>query len=157
MISKIIFRAKNKDIIANLNEAANRITEQEEIINQLREKIEGEKEILMEEIKEDYKKLEEIKESYRKYFSLAPFHLTKEELIDLNHFRNKHQSAKEERDEEDFRYCSYVNDYQSQITFHYIPSIYSHKVIVECPYCHTKRELGTGTDVLEEMENKDDK
>ena len=40
MINKVIFHAKNTDIIANLNEAANRITEQEEIINHLREKIE---------------------------------------------------------------------------------------------------------------------
>ena len=149
MIDKIIFHKKNTDIIANLNEAANRIAEQEEIINHLREKIEGEKEVLMEEIKEDYKRLEEINESYRKYFNLAPFHLTKEELIDLNHFRNKHQSAREECDEEDF--C-YIDAYQSQITFHYIPLKYSHKVIVECPYCHTKRELGTGRDELAERE-----
>ena len=42
MINKVIFHSKNTDIIANLNEAANRITEQEEIINHLREKIERE-------------------------------------------------------------------------------------------------------------------
>lgn len=148
MIDKMIFRANNTDIIAHLNEAANRITEQEEIINLLREKIEGEKEVLMEEIKEDYKRLEELNESYRKYFNLAPFHLTKEERIDLNRFCNGHQSVREE----DFYCCSYVIGYQSRITFHYIPSIYSHKVIVECPRCHTKRELGTGKDELAERD-----
>ena len=37
------------------------------------------------------------------------------------------------------------------------------KVIVECPYCHTKRELGSGTDIFAEddssrnMENENAK
>ena len=60
MINKVIFHAKNTDIIAHLNEAANRITEQEEVINHLREKIEGEKEILKDELMVDYHQMEEI-------------------------------------------------------------------------------------------------
>ena len=36
------------------------------------------------------------------------------------------------------------------VIYHYTPLMYSHKVTVECPYCHTKRELGSGTDILAE-------
>ena len=153
MISKVIFHAKNTDIIAHLNEAANRISEQEEIINRLREKIEGEKEVLKGELGVDYNKMEEIKDRYIQYYRLAPFHLKESELSDLNDFRNYHQSSREEPDEEGYHYCSEAWGFQSQIIYHYIPSKYSHKIIVECPYCHTKRELGSGTDVLEEREN----
>lgn len=153
MISKIIFHAKNTDIIANLNEAANRITEQEEIINRLQEKIEGEKEVLKEELEVDYNKMEEVKDRYIQYYRLAPFHLTESELSDLNDFRDYHQSSREEPDEEGYRYCREALGFQSRLIYHYIPSMYSHKVIVECPYCHTKRKLGSGTDNLEEREN----
>lgn len=153
MISKIIFHAKNTDIVTNLNEAANRITEQEEIINHLREKIEGEKEVLKKELEVDYNQMEEVKDRYIEYYRLAPFHLTEGELSDLNDFRDYHQSSREEYDEDGFRYCRHANGFQSRVTFHYVPSKYSHKVIVECPYCHTQRELGSGTDVLEEREN----
>lgn len=153
MISKIIFHAKNTDIIANLNEAANRITEQEEIINHLREKIEGEKEVLKGELEVDYNKMEEVKDRYIEYYRLAPFHLTEGELSDLNDFRDYHQSSREEYDEDGFRYCRHADGFRSRVTFHFVPSKYSHNVIVECPYCHTQRELGSGTDVLEEREN----
>lgn len=153
MISKIIFHAKNTDIIANLNEAANRITEQEEIINHLREKLEGEKEVLKGELEVDYNKMEEVKDRYIQYYRLAPFHLTEAELSDLNEFRDYHESSREEPDEEGYRFCRRAIGFKMPITFHYIPSMYSHKVIAECPYCHTQRELGSGTDVLEEREN----
>ncbi len=153
MISKIIFHAKNTDIIANLNEAANRITEQEEIINHLREKIEGEKEVLKKELEVDYNQMEEVKDRYVQYYRLAPFHLTEAELSDLNEFRDYHESSREEPDDEGYRLCRRAIGFRMPITFHYIPSMYSHKVIVECPYCHTQRELGSGTDVLEEREN----
>ena len=163
MISKVTFHAKNADIINSLNEAANRITEQEEIINHLREKTEGEKEILKGELEVDYNKMEEIKDRYIQYYRLAPFHLKESELSDLNDFRDYHQSSREKSDEEGYRFCRRALGFQSQIIYHYIPSMYSHKVIVECPYCHTKRELGSGTDMLVEddlprnMENKNAK
>lgn len=153
MISKIIFHAKNTDIIAHLNEAANRITEQEEIINCLREKIEGEKEVLKKELEVDYNKMEEVKNRYIQYYHLAPFHLKESELSDLNDFQDYHQSSREEPDEEGYRYCREALGFQSRLIYHYIPSMYSHKVVVECPYCHTKRELGSGTDILDEREN----
>lgn len=153
MISKIIFHAKNTDIIAHLNEAINRITEQEEIINHLREKLEGEKEVLKGELEVDYNQMEEVKDRYIQYYRLAPFHLTEAELSDLNEFRDYHESSREESDEEGYRFCRRAIGFRMPITFHYIPSMYSHKVIAECPYCHTQRELGSGTDVLEEREN----
>jgi hypothetical protein len=153
MISKIIFHAKNTDIVANLNEAANRITEQEEIINHLREKLEGEKEVLKGELEVDYKQMEEVKDRYIQYYSLAPFHLTEIELSDLNEFRDYHESSREEPDEEGYRFCRRATGFRMPIIYHYVPSMYSHKVTVECPYCHTQRELGSGTDVLEEREN----
>ena len=153
MISKIIFHAKNTDIIAHLNEAINRITEQEEIIDNLREKIEGEKEVLKKELEVDYNRMEEVKDRYIQYYHLAPFHLKETELSDLNDFRDYHQSSREEPNEEGYRFCCKAIGFRMPITFHYIPSMYSHKIIVECPYCHTKRELGSGTDVLEEREN----
>ena len=153
MLNKIIFHAKNTDIIANLKEAAARIEEQEEIINHLREKIEGEKEVLKGELEVDYNKMEEVKDRYIEYYRLAPFHLTEGELSDLNDFRDYHQSSREEYDEDGFRYCRHTYGFRSRVTFHYVPSMYSHKVIVECPYCHTQRELGSGIDILEEREN----
>lgn len=106
MIGKIIFHTKNTDIITNLNEAANRITEQEEIINHLREKIEGEKEALKGELEVDCKKIEEIKDRYIEYYYLAPFHLTESEQSDLNDFRDYHQSSREEPDEEGHRFAA---------------------------------------------------
>ena len=152
MINKIIFHAKNTDIITHLNEAISRIEEQEEIINHLREKIEGEKEILKEELEVDYNQMEEIKDRYIQYYHLAPFHLTEEELSDLNDFRDYHQSSWEEPDEEGRRFCSEALGFQMSLIFHYIPYKYSHRIAVECPYCHTKRELSSGIDILEERE-----
>lgn len=152
MISKIIYHAKNTDIIAHLKEAAARIEEQEEIINRLREKIEGEKEVLKGELEVDYKRMEEVRDRYVEYYRLAPFHLTEAELSDLNDFRDNHQSSREEYDEDGYRFCRHANGFRSRVTFHYVPFMYSHKVVVECPYCHTKRELGTGSDELEERE-----
>ena len=95
----------------------------------------------------------EVKDRYIQYYRLAPFHLTEAELSDLNEFRDYHESSREEPDEEGYRFCRRAIGFRMPITFHYIPSMYSHKVIVECPYCHTQRELGSGTDVLEEREN----
>ena len=152
MISKILFHAKNNDVIAHLKEAISRIEEQEEIINHLQEKIEGEKEVLKGELEVDYKRMEEVRDKYIKYYRLAPFHLTEKKLSDLNDFRDNHQSSIEEYDEDGFRYCRHADGFMSRVIFHYIPSMHSHKVIVECPYCHTKRELGTGSDELEERE-----
>ena len=152
MINKIIFHAKNTDIITHLNEAISRIEEQEEIINHLREKLEGEKEVLKGELEVDYNKMEEIKDRYIQYYRLAPFHLKESELSDLNDFRDYHQSSREKPDKEGYRLCRKAIGFRMPITFHYIPSMYSHKIIVECPYCHTKRELGTGRDELEERE-----
>lgn len=152
MISKIIYHAKNTDIIAHLNEAISRIEEQEEIINHLREKIEGEKEVLKEELEVDYKRMEEVRDRYIGYYHLAPFHLTEAELSDLNEFRDYHESSREEPDEEGYRFCRRAIGFRMPVTFHYVPSMYSHKMVVECPYCHTKRELGTGSDELEERE-----
>lgn len=143
---------KNADIITHLNEAANRITEQEKIINHLQEKIEGEKEALKEELEVDYNKMEEIKDRYIQYYRLAPFHLKESELSDLNDFRDYHQSSREEPDEEDRRFCRVTDGFLMPVIYHYTPSMYSHKVTVECPYCHTKRELGTGNDELCEYE-----
>jgi len=154
MIGKVIFHAKNTDIIAHLNEAANRITEQEEIINHLREKIEGEKEVLKEELEVDYNKMEEIKDRYIQYYRLAPFHLIEAELSDLNEFRDYHQSSREEPDEEGYRFCRRADGFRMPIIYHYTPSMYSHKVTVECPYCHTKRELGSGKDILADLPKK---
>ena len=151
MISKIIFHAKNTDIIANLNEAANRITEQEEIINHLREKLEGEKEVLKGELEVDYNQMEEVKDRYIQYYRLAPFHLTEAELSDLNEFRDYHESSREEPDEEGYRICRRAIGFRMPVIYHYVPSMYSHKVTVECPYCHTKRELGSGKDILTDL------
>ena len=121
MIGKVIFHAKNTDIIAHLNEAANRITEQEEIINHLREKIEGEKEVLKEELEVDYNKMEEVKDRYIQYYRLAPFHLTESELSDLNDFRDYHQSSREKLDEEGYRFCRRADSFRMSIIYHILP------------------------------------
>ena len=155
MISKVTFHAKNADIIDHLNEAANRIAEQEEIINHLREKIEGEKEILKEELMVDYHQMEEIKNRYIQYYKLAPFHfIDEEELRDYNDFQDNHQSSREEPNKNGDRTCRRADGFRSHIIFYYTPSMYHrNNIIVECPYCHTKRKLGTGVGILEGREN----
>lgn len=150
----IRFFPSNKEIINGLKRAIDKIDEQEEIINHLREKIEGEKEVLKEELEVDYNKMEEIKDRYIQYYRLAPFHLTETELSDLNDFRDYHQSSREEPDEEGYRFCRRADGFQMPVIYHYIPAMYSHKVIVECPYCHTKRELGSGKDILADLPKK---
>ena len=144
----------NKDIILGLEEAIERIQEQEKSNERLRNKLKDKKEILKDELMVDYHQMEEIKNRYIQYYKLAPFHfIDEEELRDYNDFLDNHQSSREEPDENGDRTCRRADGFRSQITFHYTPWMYHHNnIIVECPYCHTKRELGTFTDILAEKE-----
>ena len=145
----------NKEIISGLEEAIERIQEQEQANERLRNKLKGKKEILKDELMVDYHQMEEVKDHYVQYYKLAPFHfIDEEELRDYNDFRDNHQSSREEPDEDGDRTCRRADGFRSSIIFHYTPWMYHrNNIIVECPYCHTKRELGSGRDVLDEREN----
>ena len=149
----IKFLPTNKEIINGLKRAIDKIDEQDRTIKTLRKKLHGKKEILKGELEVDYNQMEEVKDRYVQYYRLAPFHLKESELSDLNDFRDYHQSSREEPDEEGHRFCHRADGFRMSVIYHYIPSKYSHKVIVECPYCHTKRELGSGTDILTENDS----
>lgn len=145
----------NKEIISGLEEAIERIQEQEQANERLRNKLKSKKEILKDELMVDYHQMEEVKDRYVQYYKLAPFHfIDEEELRDYNDFRDNHQSSREEPDEDGDRTCRRADGFHSSIIFHYTPWMYHrNNIIVECPYCHTKRELGSGKDVLDEREN----
>lgn len=135
--------------------AIDRIQEQEETIDKLREKIQAKKDILKDELMIDYRQMEETKERYIQYYHHAPFHLTEDELRDYNDFRDNHQSTREEPDEDGDRTCRRANGFRTPVIFHWTPQMHSHSIVVECPYCHTKRKLGSYTDNLEEREEPD--
>lgn len=145
----------NKDIISGLEDAIERIQEQEKSNEKLRNKLKDKKEILKDELMVDYHQMEKIKDRYVQYYKLAPFHfIDEEELRDYNDFRNNHQSSREEPDENGNRTCRRADGFRSHIIFHYAPSMYyRNNIIVECPYCHTKRELGSGIDILVENDS----
>ena len=143
----------NKEIISGLEEAIERIQEQEQTNERLRNKLKGKKEILKDELMVDYHQMEEVKDRYVQYYKLAPFHfINEEELRDYNDFRDNHQSSREEPDKDGNRTCRRADGFRSHITFHYTPSMYHrNNIIVECPYCHTKRELGSWRDILADL------
>ena len=151
----ISFWQSNKEVINGLKRAIDKIDEQDKTIKTLQEKLRGKKEILKEELMVDYHQMEEIKNRYIQYYKLTPFHfIDEEELRDYNDFRDNHQSSREEPDKNGDRTCHRADGFCSHIIFHYTPSMYHrNNIIVECPYCHTKRKLGTGVDILEGREN----
>ena len=136
------------DIITHLNEAINHITEQEEIINHLRGKIEGEKEKLKDELEVDYRKTEEEIDRYIKKYQYAPFFFTEEEMNDYHNFLYSHNSPEEDN------ICPFTGGFSSNIIFHYHPEEFRRgTIVVECPYCHTKRKLGSCKDMLTENDS----
>lgn len=149
----IKFWKPNKEIINGLTRAIDRIEEQDRTIKTLREKLRGKKEILKDELMVDYHQMEETKDRYVKFYNQAPFHFTEEELRDYNDFRDNHQSSIETPDEEGNQICDHADGFRMPITFYWTPNMSYHKIIVECPYCHTKRELGSWKDILAECDS----
>lgn len=149
----IKFWKPNKEIINGLTRAIDRIEEQDRTIKTLREKLRGKKEILKEELMVDYHQMEEVKDRYIEIYHRAPFHLTEEEKRDYNEFRDFHKSFDVRDEEGNPDVCYHANGILSSIIFHYYPEEFHHgTIIVECPHCHTKRKLGTFTDILAENE-----
>ena len=138
----------NKKIIEGLEDAIEKIERQSKTIMFLRNKLNEEKEKLKDELEVDYRKMEEERDRYIKKLEYAPFILTEEEMNDYHNFLYSHKSAKKDD------ICLFANGFSSDVTFHYYPEEFRRgKVVVECPYCHTKRKLGTGVDILEGREN----
>lgn len=145
----IEFWKPNKEIINDLTRAIDRIEEQDRTIKTLQEKLRGKKEVLKEELMVDYHQMEEVKNRYIETYNQAPFHLTEEEKRDYNEFRDFHKSSDVRDEEGNPDTCYYANGILSSVIFHYYPEEFHHDtIIVECPHCHTKRELGTFTDIL---------
>lgn len=148
------WKPNNKEIINGLKRAIDRIDEQDRKIETLREKLRGKKETLKDELMVDYRQMEEIKDRYIEFYHHAPFHFTEEEKRDYDEFRDFHKSSdvKDEEGNPDVCYCA--NGILSSVIFHYHPEEFRlGTIIVECPHCHTKRELGTFTDILNEIDS----
>lgn len=137
----------NKEIIKCLENAIDRIEEQDKTIMLLRNKLNEKKEKLKDELEVNYRKMEEERNKYIKKFEYAPFFFTEEEMNDYHNFLYSHKSPEED-------VCPFAAAFSSDITFHYYPEEFRRgTIVVECPYCHTKRKLGTGIDIFEEREN----
>lgn len=144
----------NKSIIDGLLKAVDRIQEQEKTIEKLRAKINEKKEILKDELMIDYHKMEEIKDHYIEIYYRAPFHLTEEEKRDYDEFRDFHKSFNVRDEEGNPDVCYEANGLLSSVIFYYTPAEFHRgAIIVECPHCHTKRKLGTFTDILNEIDS----
>lgn len=150
----IKFWKPNKEIINGLIRAIDRIEEQDRKIETLREKLRGKKEILKEELMVDYHQMEETKDRYINFYNQAPFHLTEEEKRDYDEFRDFHKSFNVRDEEGNPDVCYHANGVLSSVIFHYYPEEFHRgTIIVECPHCHTKRKLGTFTDILNEIDS----
>ena len=138
----------NKEIIEGLKDAIDRIEEQDKTIMFLRNKLNEKKEKLKDELEVDYRKMEEERNRYIKKLEYAPFILTEEEMNDYRDFLRSHQSS-EYND-----ICLISSASSNDIIFHYSPGEFFRRdvIIVECPYCHTKRKLGTGIDILNKID-----
>ena len=149
----IRFLPTNKEIINGLKRAIDKIDEQDRTIKTLRKKLHGKKEILKDELMVDYRQMEETKNRYIEFYHQAPFHFTEEEKRDYDEFRDFHKSFNVRDEEGNPNVCYYANGILSSVIFHYHPEeFHLGTIIVECPHCHTKRELGTFTDILAENE-----
>ena len=149
----IEFWKPNKEIINGLTRAIDRIEEQDRTIKTLREKLRGKKELLKDELMVDYHQMEEVKNRYIEFYHQAPFHFTEEEKRDYDEFRDFHKSSDVRDEEGNPDACYYTNGILSSVIFHYHPEEFRlGTIIVECPHCHTKRELGTFTDILAKNE-----
>lgn len=148
------FWQSSKEVINGLKRAIDKIDEQDKTIKTLREKLRKKKEILKDELMVDYRQMEEVKERYIDFYHQAPFHLTEEEKRDYNEFRDFHKSFNVRDEEGNPDVCYHANGILSSVIFHYYPEEFHHEtIIVECPHCHTKRELGTFTDILNEIDS----
>ena len=149
----INFWQSNKGVINGLKRAIDKIDEQDRTIKTLRKKLHGKKEILKDELMVDYHQMEETKNRYIEFYHQSPFHFTEEEKRDYDEFRDFHKSFNVRDEEGNPDVCYYANGILSSVIFHYHPEeFHLGTIIVECPHCHTKRELGTFTDILAENE-----
>ena len=150
----IKFLPPNKEIINGLKRAIDRIDEQDRKIETLRKKLRGKKELLKDELMVDYHQMEEVKNRYIEFYHQAPFHFTEDEKRDYDEFRDFHKSSDVRDEEGNPDVCHYANGILSSVIFHYHPEEFRlGTIIVECPHCHTKRELGTFTDILNEIDS----
>ena len=150
----IRFLPANKEIINGLKRAIDKIDEQDRTIETLRKKLCEKKDLLKEELLADYHQMEEIKDYYIELYHQAPFHFTEEEKRDYDEFRDFHKSSDVRDEEGNPDVCCDANGTLSSVIFHYSPTKFHRgTIIVECPHCHTKRKLGTFTDILYEIDS----
>lgn len=138
----------NKEIIEGLEAAIDKIEEQDKTNMLLRNKLNEEKEKLKDELEIDYRKMEEERDRYIKKLDYAPFIFTEEEMNDYHNFLYSHNSPEEDN------ICPFAGGFSSNIIFHYHPEEFRRgTIVVECPYCHTKRKLGSCKDILAENDS----
>lgn len=138
------FTKSNEELIDSLKQTAELIEYQEETIKELREKLSQEKEALLKDaLGEEYTRLKADRDYYKDKCQDVPFFFTPEERDDYGEFREGHRYMDGDKEKIClFQACSVG------ITFHYKFAISGTFIEVECPYCHTRRKLGTGQDKM---------
>ena len=143
------FTKSNEELIDSLKQTAELIECQEQTIKELREKLSQEKEYLLKSaLGEEYTCLKANLEYYRNKCQEAAFFFSPKERLDFEDFERRHRYMDGDTEKTCFWQLHNLN-----ITYYYKPSMYGPSIEVECPYCHTKRKLGTGQD---EMIGKED-
>ena len=146
MVNKFFQFLKKKNVINHLTETIDYINFLEKSLEKLQEKLKEKEELVKQRLMVNYKEMEDKLSFLTESYTRAPFHLSEEEYEDYKDFCENHLSQREEGD------CSYSDGFLSAIIFHYNPLMSSRSIMVECPFCHTKRMLGTGLDILPDNE-----
>lgn len=147
MINKFFQVLKKKNVINHLTETIDYINFLEKSLDSLQKKLKDKEELVKQRLTVNYKEMEDKLSFLTESYARAPFHLSEEEYADYKDFCENHRSQNEKGD-----YCSYSDGFLSAIIFHYNPLMSSRSIMVECPFCHTKRMLGTSLDILPDNE-----
>lgn len=146
-----IFTKSNEELIDSLKQTVELIEYQEQTIKELREKLSQEKEYLLRSaLGEEYTHLKTDLEYYRHKCQEAALFFSPKERLDFEDFERHHCYM--DGDEE--KICRWQL-YELSVIYYYKPSMYGSSIEVECPYCHTRRKLGTGQDEMIGEEDKE--
>lgn len=146
------FTKSNEELIDSLKQTAELIEYQERTIKELREKLSQEKEYLLRSaLGEEYAYMKADLERYRQKCQEAAFFFSPKEKLDFEDFERHHCYMDGDKEKIClFQLCS------NKTIYYYNPSMHGSSIEVECPYCHTRRKLGTGHDVIVEENGSSD-
>lgn len=143
------FTKSNEELIDSLKQIAELIEYQEQTIKELREKLSQEKEYLLRSaLGEEYAYMKADLERYRQKCQEAAFFFSPKEKLDFEDFKRHHRYMDGDKE----KICLFQLR-STKTIYYYQSSMCGSFIEVECPYCHTRRKLGTGHD---EMVRKED-